>query len=187
MKRAKTVVDAERRRREDDHKRFKTETEGLQVGRITVGVSLLANHDVLMCNHPVLTCRLLTRPVVGSDQGHAESAPAACGTNDASRLAGELKLTSPTEHIPLINPSACMPPDPLSVEPYLPTCLQVAEFGGDASRASQRVRQLEGELARAEGAASGAAERAAASEERDKGRSETIMELHGELAKLRER
>ena len=123
LKRAKTVVDAERRRREDDHKRFKTETEGLQVGRITVGVSLLANHDVLMCNHPVLTCRLLTRPVAGSDQGHAESAPAACGTNDASRLAGELKLTSPTEHIPLINPSACMLPDPLSDEPTLPACL----------------------------------------------------------------
>lgn len=65
--------------------------------------------------------------------------------------------------------------------------VQVAQFGGDASRAAQQVQRLESELTRMQALQKATMERAAAAEEKERARSETIMELHNELSKLRER
>lgn len=65
--------------------------------------------------------------------------------------------------------------------------IQVVQFGGDASRAAQHIQRLEADLAKIDGLQKATAERATAAEERERSRSETIMELHNELTMLRDR
>ena len=51
----------------------------------------------------------------------------------------------------------------------------------------QRVHDLEAELSRLNALLSGSEERAKASEEKERSRADTIMQLHDELSGLRER
>ncbi len=63
------------------------------------------------------------------------------------------------------------------------SCVQVVSYGSDSTKSLERLRHLEKEVARLEGAYKAAADRAAAAEGQAAGRSETAMQLHGELSR----